>query len=102
MTTHALDIEGVLDAISFTKGVIGVVVCTRSGVPIRDTFKGDDRSQAATYAQMGSALVADATAACAATANGAVVSLRVRSRHVEVFVRCDAKYLLVVVQDTNS
>lgn len=53
-------IEGVIEHITYTKGVLGVVVCTVEGEPIRDSFQNLDRSLAQSYAAMASDLARQA------------------------------------------
>lgn len=53
-------VEAVVEHITYTKGVLGVVVCTNEGVPIRDSFQQLDRSVAQSYASMAAELARQA------------------------------------------
>ncbi|EPY24496.1 hypothetical protein STCU_07151 [Strigomonas culicis] len=53
-------IEAVLEHVTYTKGVLGVVVCSREGEPIRDTFQSLDRSRATSLARMAAELARQA------------------------------------------
>lgn len=110
-------IEAVVEHITYTKGVIGVVVCTADGVPIRDSFQGLDRKVALTYADTAAELARQASVLC--TTNFAAASspkdsrhsatapivpsplevIRVRTRNNEMIVQCDSEFLLVVIQE---
>ncbi|CCW68433.1 unnamed protein product [Phytomonas sp. Hart1] len=47
-------IESIVEQLTYTKGVVGVFVCTADGVPIRDSFQNLDRSVAMAYVEMAS------------------------------------------------
>ena len=80
-------------------GVLGVVVCTRDGTPIRDTFPDLDRTQAIQYATMAAVLAKDAHSVASLENGGGLAGLRMRTRTIEVHVKANEKYLLVVIQD---
>ncbi|KPI85877.1 none [Leptomonas seymouri] len=121
-------IEGVIEHITYTKGVLGVVVCTTEGEPIRDSFQNLDRSLAQSYAVMAADLARQAAClfepmkthsfSCASESlrgaprkksvaappalpicESTVELLRVRTLLHEVIVRCSSEFLLVVVQE---
>lgn len=54
-------IESVMEHLTYTKGVVGVVLCTMDGVPIRDSFQNLDRSMALRYTEMASSLARQAS-----------------------------------------
>ncbi|CCW60298.1 unnamed protein product [Phytomonas sp. EM1] len=60
-------IEAVIEQLTYTKGVLGVVVCTADGVPIRDSFQSLDRSVAVAYAEMAAECCRGASALFAST-----------------------------------
>ena len=120
-------IEGVVEHITYTKGVLGVVVCTAEGEPIRDSFQNLDRSLAQSYATMAADLARQAACLFKPVKTGSVVAatesakgslrkkstgaplplpisestvdlIRVRTLLHEVIVRCSDEFLLVVVQ----
>lgn len=122
-------IEGVVEHFTYTKGVLGVVVCTAEGEPIRDSFQNLDRSLAQSYATMAADLARQAaclfepvkTRPVAAAADGAkgassrkrsvaasaalpisestVELIRVRTLRHEIIVRCCSDFIVVVVQE---
>lgn len=53
-------IEAVMEHLTYTKGVLGVVLCNLDGVPIRDSFQNLDRTVALQYTEMASALARQA------------------------------------------
>lgn len=120
-------IEGVVEHITYTKGVLGVVVCTAEGEPIRDSFQNLDRSLAQSYATMAADLARQAACLFKPVKTGSVVAatesakgslrkkstaaplplpisestvdlIRVRTLLHEVIVRCSDEFLLIVVQ----
>ena len=93
-------VEAVIEALTYTKGVIGVVVCTAQGIPIRDSFPDFDRSQAIQYAEVASELVRGADELC--QRDGGMDSLRVRTSSTEILVKSNGEYLLVVVQQPQE
>jgi predicted regulator of Ras-like GTPase activity (Roadblock/LC7/MglB family) len=90
-------IEDILDGLSSTAGVIGVVICDVNGIPIRDTFAALDRSQAIAYANTAALLVRDTLPIV--KEDGGLTTLRVRTSTVEFLVRVSPQYLIVIVQD---
>ena len=90
-------IEDILDALSSTAGVVGVVICDSNGVPIRDTFASLDRAQAISYANCAALLVRDTLPIV--KGDGGLTTLRVRTSSIESVVRVSDQYLLVVIQD---
>jgi predicted regulator of Ras-like GTPase activity (Roadblock/LC7/MglB family) len=92
-------IENLLDSLANANGVLGVVLCTYGGLPIRDTFPDLDRTQAIQYATMAATLARDAKEVAELQNAGGLVSLRVRTRNIELHVKASAEYLLVVIQD---
>uniref|UniRef100_A0A7S1QUT1 Roadblock/LAMTOR2 domain-containing protein n=1 Tax=Neobodo designis TaxID=312471 RepID=A0A7S1QUT1_NEODS len=95
----AAKVEESLEMLASASGVLGVVVCTRDGVPIRDTFPDLDRTQAIQYASMAAVLAKDAHELASLESGGGLAGLRVRTRSIELHVKANAQYLLVVVQD---
>ena len=96
----AESIEETLDMLANSSGVLGVVLCTTEGIPIRDTFPDLDRSEAIRYAAIAASLCRDAKeVAELSKEGGGFAGLRVRTRSVELHVKASAEYLLVVVQD---
>lgn len=122
----AEQIEGVIERITYTKGVLGVVVCTSEGAPIRDSFQSLDRSLAQSYAAMAADLARQAavlfapvkspgTAAESSPKLGAkrqitttpppliwestVELIRVRTLLHEIIIRCSDDFLIAVVQE---
>ena len=93
-------IESIMEQLTFTSGVLGVVICNSEGIPIRDSFSDMDRSQAINYAAMAADLVKGAEKIVAK--DGGLDTLRVRTTQVEVFVKASPQYLLVVVQDPTT
>lgn len=53
-------IEAVMEHLTYTKGVVGVVLCNLEGVPISDSFQNLDRTVALQYTEMASALARQA------------------------------------------
>lgn len=53
-------IEAVMEHLTYTKGVVGVVLCNMDGVPLRDSFQNLDRTVALQYTEMASALARQA------------------------------------------
>lgn len=119
-------IEGVIERITYTKGVLGVVVCTSEGAPIRDSFQNLDRSLAQSYAAMAADLARQAAvlfapvkshgaAAESSSKMGAkkqtttpptppiqessVELIRVRTLLHEIIIRCSDDFLIAVVQE---
>ncbi len=95
--TSSEKIESIIEQITYTKGVVGVVVCTTSGVPIRDSFQDVDRSQAMAYAELGSELAR--AAELVTKRDGGLDMLRVRTAANEVLIKANKEYLIVVVQE---
>ncbi|CAM71120.1 conserved hypothetical protein [Leishmania infantum JPCM5] len=122
----AEQIEGVIERITYTKGVLGVVVCTSEGTPIRDSFQNLDRSLAQSYAAMAADLARQAAmlftpvkshraASESSPQMGAkkqitttppppiqessVELIRVRTLLHEIIIRCSDDFLIAVVQE---
>jgi predicted regulator of Ras-like GTPase activity (Roadblock/LC7/MglB family) len=95
----ASKVEESLEILASASGVLGVIVCTRDGTPIRDTFPELDRTQAIQYATMAAVLCKDAHALASLEGGGGLAGLRLRTRTIEIHVKANDKYLLVVVQD---
>ena len=93
-------IENVIEQITFSPGVLGVVVCNQEGIPIRDSFSDMDRSTATNYALMAADLVKGTEKLV--EKDGGLDTLRVRTTHIELFVKASPQYLLVVVQDPEA
>ncbi|CAJ1034525.1 putative Roadblock/LC7 domain containing protein [Leishmania utingensis] len=119
-------IEGFIEHITYTKGVLGVVVCTSEGLPIRDSFQNLDRSLAQSYAAMAADLARQAAmlftpvkshgavAQSAAKLEGKkciaatpppiqespVEIIRVRTLLHEIIIRCSDEFLIAVVQES--
>ncbi|ESS68575.1 hypothetical protein TCDM_13957 [Trypanosoma cruzi Dm28c] len=93
-------VESVLELLTYTKGVTGVVVCNRDGQPIRDSFQDLDRKRAVEYADMAAELAREA--APLLYADDTLDSLRVRSRTSEVIIKCHDEFLLVVIQEFSE
>jgi predicted regulator of Ras-like GTPase activity (Roadblock/LC7/MglB family) len=92
-------VEEILDSLSSTGGVIGVVVCTNDGIPIRDTFAELDRSIAVTYSAFASDLVTTSKPLFSPENDGALESIRIKTAMHELVIRTNGKYLIVVVFD---
>ncbi|KAH8604873.1 Roadblock LC7 domain [Trypanosoma vivax] len=90
-------VESVLEHITYTKGVVGVVVCNNEGEPIRDSFQDLDRSRAVAYSRLAADLARDA--AMLFTADETLDTLRVRSRNNEIIIKSHEDLLLVVIQE---
>ncbi|KAG5496420.1 hypothetical protein JKF63_02722 [Porcisia hertigi] len=123
----AEQIEGIIDHITYTKGVLGVVVCTPEGEAIRDSFPNLDRSLAQTYAVMAADLVRQASklfgpvrphdvAAEPSSKQGAKRTavppasplpiqesttelIRVNTLLHEIIIRCSDDFLIAIVQE---
>jgi len=97
-------VEDILDALSATGGVVGLVVCTYDGIPIRDTFAELDRSIAVTYASFAADLVSTSKPLFKNTEGdgGDLESIRVKTAMHDVVIRSNGKYLVVVVYDSGS
>ncbi|KAH9578750.1 Roadblock/LAMTOR2 domain [Trypanosoma melophagium] len=93
-------VESVLELLTYTKGVSGVVVCNREGDPIRDSFQDLDRSVAVQYADMAANLARDAAPLFAA--DDSLDLFRVRSRTNEIIIKCHEEFLLVVIQEVTE
>ncbi|KAG5470767.1 hypothetical protein LSCM1_02016 [Leishmania martiniquensis] len=122
----AEQIEGVIEHLTYTKGVLGVVVCTSEGEPIRDSFQCLDRSLAQSYAVMAADLARQAARLFAPVkSQGAVAEscakeeaskktaatpslpikestaelIRVRTLLHEIVIRCSHDFLIAIVQE---
>lgn len=49
MTTAEEKIETILEQLTYTKGVLGTVICRKDGTLLRDTFDSLDRNVASGY-----------------------------------------------------
>ncbi|KAK7198465.1 Roadblock/LC7 domain containing protein [Novymonas esmeraldas] len=119
-------VEGVMEHITYTKGVVGVVVCTAEGEPIRDSFQSLDRSVAQSYATIAADLARQAallfapakvrggggdaaakpvvkkksvSAPLPPIQESTVELIRVRTLQHEIVIRCSADYLIAIVQE---
>eukprot|EP00758_Cryptobia_borreli_P007205 Tbor_TRINITY_DN5258_c1_g1::TRINITY_DN5258_c1_g1_i1::g.16657::m.16657/K10419/DYNLRB, DNCL2; dynein light chain roadblock-type len=92
-------IEESFDLLTYTKGVLGVVVCTLEGIPIRDSFLDIDRSQAIRYAAFASDMMLASAPFEKIKDEGAVQCIRVRTSISEIIMRTDGKYIVVIVQE---
>jgi predicted regulator of Ras-like GTPase activity (Roadblock/LC7/MglB family) len=101
MSDSSSKIESILENITFSPGVQGVVVCDRDGIPIRDSFQDVDRSRAIALAEAASELIRGAQQVCALSGS-AVDCLRIRSTSQEILVKSNGKYLLVVIQEPSE
>lgn len=90
-------IEDMLDTLSVTAGVIGVVICDADGTPIRDNFRDLDRSQAIKCAAVAAEVMRDAVRV--GDLEGGLTSLRVRTTTIELFIKTNGKHIIVVMQD---
>lgn len=93
-------IEASLEQLTYTRGVVGIVVCNRAGIPIRDTFQDMDRQQPIAYASFAADLVENA--APISERAGELLSIRVRTSNNEVIVRTNGKYIVCIVQEPNT
>jgi predicted regulator of Ras-like GTPase activity (Roadblock/LC7/MglB family) len=94
-------IESILENITFSPGVLGVVVCNSSGIPIRDSFQDVDRSRAIALSEVASELVRGAQQVC--NLSGSPLDcLRVRSASQEIIIKSNGAYLLVVIQEPSE
>jgi len=99
-------IEAVIEHLTYTKGVVGVVVCTTDGVAIRDSFQQLDRSTALTYTEMASSLVRTAITLFApdgkSSTEDSLELMRVRSRVNEIVITRQDEFIVVVVQEPGE
>lgn len=115
-------IESIVEHLTYIKGVVGVVVCTLDGVPIRDTFQQLDRTTALTYAELGASLARQAALlyippegekevenkeepekkASKKEPTDYLEILRVRSRLNEIIIRQGGEFLIVIVQEPGE
>eukprot|EP00796_Vickermania_ingenoplastis_P002029 gene2029-1219_t len=115
-------IEAVMEHLTYTKGVVGVVLCTMDGVPIRDSFQHLDRSTALTYTEMASSLARTASllflpvdgeagegdekkkkkGAKDVIEADSLELIRVRTRMNEIIVKRGDEFLIVVVQEPGE
>jgi predicted regulator of Ras-like GTPase activity (Roadblock/LC7/MglB family) len=101
MADASSKIEAIIEHMTFTKGVIGVVVCNSAGVPIRDSFQEVDRSRAIAYAELAAELARSAEAVCMVS-NTTLDCLRIRTMLTEVIIKSNGEYLLVVLQEPSE
>eukprot|EP00744_Colponema_vietnamica_P026674 GILI01039645.1.p1 GENE.GILI01039645.1~~GILI01039645.1.p1 ORF type:complete len:102 (-),score=10.76 GILI01039645.1:74-379(-) len=94
--------EGAMEQLAYINGVVGVVVATREGVPIRDSFQDLERSQAISYATMAADILATATPLYKIKGEGDVELIRVRTQTNEIIIKCSSKYMIVIVQEPSS
>ncbi|CAD2215981.1 hypothetical protein AGDE_00701 [Angomonas deanei] len=110
-------IESVMEHITYTKGVVGVVVCDREGNPIRDSFQSLDRGRATTLASLAADLVLLAAPLASLEIEkekekskkeekkskeagpSTIEVMRVQSLSYEIIIKCNEDFLLVVVQE---
>jgi predicted regulator of Ras-like GTPase activity (Roadblock/LC7/MglB family) len=96
-------ITEVLDALGSTGGVVGVVVSTSNGLPIRDTFAELDRSTACTYAAFAADLTMTAKPLFQPDRDGGPLeSIRVKTSMHDIVIRTDGKYTITIVYDAGS
>ena len=95
-------VEDILDALSATGGVVGIVISTYDGIPIRDTFAELDRSVAVTYAAFAADLLSTSKPLFSTESDGPMESIRVKTAMHEIVIRTNGKYLVTVVYDTGS
>ena len=95
-------ITDTLDALSSTGGVVGVVVSTANGLPIRDTFPELDRSTACAYAAFAADLTSTAKPLFEPERDGPMSSIRVKTSMHDIVIRTDGKYTITVVYDAGS
>lgn len=98
----ATRVEAAVEHLTFSPGVLGVVVCDRDGIPIRDSFQDVDRSRAVRMAEVASELCRAAERVCAIGAAGPLDTLRVRAGTVEYVIKSNGTYILVVVQEPSE
>lgn len=90
------------------RGVMGVLVMTRSGLPVRDSFPEADRARVIQIVLQipdlvrGSAEIVAAVNAVDKTDDSAFASLRVRTALYELLIFVDAQYVIVVQQDPTA
>lgn len=101
MTDDSSKIEGILETITFSPGVLGVVVCNSDGIPIRDSFQDVDRSRAIALAEIASELVRGAQQVCKLSGS-TLDCLRVRGTSQEILVKSNGTYMLVVIQEPSE
>lgn len=102
----ASEIDDYLESLTTTVGVLGVVVNdAATGNPIRDTFAEVDRTIAMRYGQIGTQLLRDAREIGTLDKyhgggeEAGVAALRIRTKTVELFIKANSRYQIVVVQD---
>ena len=93
-------IEASLEQLTYTRGVVGIVVCNTDGIPIRDTFQDMQRQEPLAYASFAADLVKNA--APVSTRLGELQSIRVRTSNNEVIVRTNGKYIVCIVQEPDT
>ncbi|XP_068267425.1 dynein light chain roadblock-type 2-like [Nyctibius grandis] len=91
------EVEETLKRIQGHKGVIGTIVITAEGIPIRTTF---DYSTTVQYA----GLILELTMKARSTVkdldpDNNLTFLRIRSKKHEIMVAADKEYLLIAVQE---
>lgn len=95
-------IESIIEVLTFTKGVVGVVVCNREGIPIRDSFPEVDRSRAIAHAAAAAELTRTAVLLCKAVDGTMMDSIRIRTVHTEFIIKGNEEFLLCVVQEPQE
>merc|ERR550514_1155463 len=101
MAQHAMsDVEETLKRIQTHKGVIGVVVINKEGIPIRSTL---DQQTTVQYASLISQLAAKAKS-CVRDIDpqNDLTFLRIRSKKHEIMVSPEKEYMLIVIQTPPS
>ncbi|PAA76867.1 hypothetical protein BOX15_Mlig016622g2, partial [Macrostomum lignano] len=108
----AMDVEETFRRLQSHKSVIGVLVVSQDGVPIRSSFP--DRDQTQRYCSMAQQLAQGARATLAAcdspligdsgagSIGSELVFLRLRTKRGELLVAPDRDFLLAVLQEPAS
>eukprot|EP01066_Platyproteum_vivax_P012315 Platyproteum_vivax@DN5597_c0_g1_i2.p1 len=94
------EIEETINRIKTHKGVLGVVIVNREGIPIRSTI--EDKDETMKYASYISNLAGLArTSIRDLDPQNDLTFVRIRSKKHEIMVAPDRDYILIVIQDPN-
>ncbi|KAL5263132.1 dynein light chain roadblock-type 2-like [Bolinopsis microptera] len=93
------EVEETIKRIQSHKGVIGIIVVSQDGIPIRTTL---DNSTTVQYAGLIHELAIKAKSGVREIdAQNDLTFLRIRSKKHEIMVAPDKDYLLIVIQDPS-
>jgi len=97
-----VDVEDTLERIRTHKGVEGVIVATKDGVPVRGS-KGLDDALLHQYSQQVSLLLTQTRAIIKDLDSGDDLSfMRMRTKKHELLIAPGGDYVLVVIQDPSQ